>query len=786
MSVVPHETLWLILVFLTYIYVFDYLNILILSVIEMDFAIVEPALCLETLSAVKSFGFKQMTPVQASTIPLFLKNKDVCVDATTGSGKTLAFGIPIVEMLVKREKETKWKKHEVGALVIAPTRELAKQIYEVIVQILLSFPRKNMKGKDGEITQAEEGTGLGTQTMTSRFSSAVFVGGVTIQEHIQTFEEFGGNITVGTPGRLVDLVTKCDVFTRHLKSLEVLIMDEADTLLAMGFRESINSILAVLPKQRRTGLFSATQTNEVRNLIRAGLRNPVNISVKVNSGGKDEKNQEQKTPSTLRNHYINAGHDRRPAELAAFLLRHNNEKVMVFCATCACVDFYSYAFREISKLPGSILYGIGKVYGLHGKQAPKRRNRVYANFLADPAAILFSTDVAARGIDIPDVDVIVQMAAPRDPAFFIHRVGRVARAGKSGTAILMISEQEAAYIDLLRGRGVPLSKLECEAQGHFALQNEDEQCSSDGAIEQSHDDDREGNDDEGSKNDDGKRELRDDISDLSTTEGVVLHQAFPSSSPSTAKIGQYDDSVSFKHLKLYTDKVLESFKALNARDRTALEMGSTAFMAFLRSYKEHQCSYIFRYSELDLGSVARSYGLLRLPKIPETRVGTARNRYSAKKGESGSSGVIAFEQTYLDTTAIPYKHKQKELSRKAKLRLLKEAQRERERLLEQEEDQGDGLEIDGGSGSDEGVRTVKSRKSVARSVLTTGTGATMATKYTVASNGTVLREKKAWVPAEHHERIEEKRVRKKKKSYSQKAADEWNELAAEEAAYKKI
>ena len=352
-------------------------------------------------------------------------------------------------MLVKREKETKWKKHEVGALVIAPTRELAKQIYEVIVQILLSFPRKSMKGKDGEITQAEEGTGLGTQTMTSRFSSAVFVGGVTIQEHIQTFEEFGGNITVGTPGRLVDLVTKCDVFTRHLKSLEVLIMDEADTLLAMGFRESINSILAVLPKQRRTGLFSATQTNEVRNLIRAGLRNPVNISVKVNSGGKDEKNQEQKTPSTLRNHYINAGHDRRPAELMAFLLRHNNEKVMVFCATCACVDFYSYAFREISKLPGSILYGIGKVYGLHGKQAPKRRNRVYANFLADPAAILFSTDVAARGIDIPDVDVIVQMAAPRDPAFFIHRVGRVARAGKSGTAILMISEQEAAYIDLL-------------------------------------------------------------------------------------------------------------------------------------------------------------------------------------------------------------------------------------------------------------------------------------------------------------------------------------------------
>ncbi len=761
----------------------------------MKFASIEPALCSETLCAVKSFGFKQMTPVQASTIPLFLKNKDVCVDATTGSGKTLAFGIPIVEMLVKREKERKWKKHEVGALVIAPTRELAKQIYEVMMQILASFPRKSTKGKRVEIALERDGTTQAPQTA-SRFSCAAFVGGVMIQEHIQAFEANGGNITVCTPGRMVDLVTKCDLIRRHLKSLEVLILDEADTLLAMGFRESINSILAVLPKQRRTGLFSATQTSEVQDLVRAGLRNAVQVAVRISRGDsgsskqeqrtQGEQHQQQVTPSTLQNYYSHAGHDRRPAELATFLLHHTAEKVIIFCATCACVDYYSYAFREISKIPGSALQGIGKVFGLHGRQTPKRRNGVYESFLADSTAVLFCTDVAARGIDIPDVQVIVQMAAPRDPAFFIHRVGRVARAGKKGTALLMISEHEDAYIDFLRGRGVPLSKLDSAAHECFGLQSDEGGRGQDaGNAKEGRGDD---SDDDGGDDAGEDHVESDDVSDLSSMDAVAAPNESPPPTRSfSSPPGQYDEMTSYHHLKLYTDRLLEAFKALNSRDRTALEMGSTAFMAFLRSYKEHHCSYIFRYSDLDLGSVARGYGLLRLPKIPETRVGTARNKYTTKKkdGEGGIGGVIAFEQTYVDTTAIPYKHKEKEQSRKAKLKLLKEAQKEQEALLQQEEEEGGGLEIDGGSGSDEGVRTVKSRRSVARSILTTGTGATMATKFTVASNGTVLREKKAWVPVEHYEKVEDKRQRKKKKSYSKRTADEWDELAAEEAAYKK-
>ena len=170
-------------------------------------------------------------------------------------------------------------------------------------------------------------------------------------------------------------------------------------------------------------------------------------------------------------------------------------------------------------------------------------------------------------------------------------------------------------------------------------------------------------------------------------------------------------------------------------------------MSFLRGYKEHQCSYIFRYSALDLGAIARSYGLLRLPKIPETRVGIGRNKYSGRKKQGGKEGegegdrdggVIAFEQTYVDTTAIPYKHKEKEKSRKLKLKKLKDAQKEQEALMQQEEEEGGGLDIDGGSGSDQGMRSVKSRKSVARSVLTTGTGATMQSKFTVATNGTLL------------------------------------------------
>ena len=292
-----------------------------------------------------------------------------------------------------------------------------------------------------------------------RFKSVLFVGGTHITESCTTFEEEGGHIVIGTPGRILDVKNRIpNVLT--FRKLEVLVLDEADTLLDMGFRDTISQLLAFLPKQRRTGLFSATQTKEVRELARAGMRNPVSISVRVqtrptapnavsnNSDLKDTAESkvptmtlQQATPSTLDNCYMVCEYDQRPDEVLNFLRTHLDKKIIVFVATCACVDFYSNVFAQIAK-KGKLLPETLEVVGFHGKMVPKKRTALYRKFVKLPAGVMFSTDVAARGVDIPDVDWIVQLAAPKDPAFFVHRVGRTARAGRNGGALLFVTAEE--------------------------------------------------------------------------------------------------------------------------------------------------------------------------------------------------------------------------------------------------------------------------------------------------------------------------------------------------------
>ena len=231
-------------------------------------------------NALSLLSFDQMTPVQSATIPLFLKHKDVIVEAVTGSGKTLAFIIPVLEILLKRYAQGEvWGKHAIGAIILSPTRELAKQIFDVTSTFMNTIHAHLNEGSESNDSSPV-------------LSQMLFIGGTDVKEDIQAFQKNGAQILIGTPGRLEDLLKKTQIF--KTKELEVLVLDEADRLLDMGFEQSLNAIMKLLPRQRRTGLFSATMNDALNELVRAGLRNPVKVVVKVESL---TSRDEQRTPS---------------------------------------------------------------------------------------------------------------------------------------------------------------------------------------------------------------------------------------------------------------------------------------------------------------------------------------------------------------------------------------------------------------------------------------------------------------------------------------------------------
>uniref|UniRef100_A0A665U9A0 ATP-dependent RNA helicase n=3 Tax=Echeneis naucrates TaxID=173247 RepID=A0A665U9A0_ECHNA len=375
---------------------------------------------LQTLEELK---FSHMTPVQSACIPLFMSNKDVAAEAVTGSGKTLAFVIPVIELLLRREE--KLKKMQVGALVITPTRELALQISEVMQQFIQKFPQ---------------------------FTQILLIGGTNPIEDVEKFKERGANIVIATPGRLEDMFRrKSDGLdlASSVKSLDVLVLDEADRLLDMGFEASLNTILGYLPKQRRTGLFSATQTQELEKLVRAGLRNPVRITVKEK--GVAATAPAQKTPSRLSNYYTICRSEDKFNNLVAFLRQHKHEKLLVFFSTCACVEYYGRALETLVKKV--------TVCCIHGKMKNKR-NKIFADFRSLKSGILVCTDVMARGIDIPDVHWVLQYDPPSSASAFVHRCGRTARIGNQGNALVFLLPMEESYINFLSiNQKCPLQKM---------------------------------------------------------------------------------------------------------------------------------------------------------------------------------------------------------------------------------------------------------------------------------------------------------------------------------------
>uniref|UniRef100_A0A8I6ASD8 ATP-dependent RNA helicase n=1 Tax=Rattus norvegicus TaxID=10116 RepID=A0A8I6ASD8_RAT len=358
------------------------------------------------LGALRELGFLHMTPVQVS-----VPRGSEAEQPVTGSGKTLAFVIPILEILLRREE--KLKKNQVGAIVITPTRELAIQIDEVLSHFTKHFPQ---------------------------FSQILWIGGRNPGEDVERFKQHGGNIIVATPGRLEDMFRRkaegLDLAS-YVKSLDVLVLDEADRLLDMGFEASINTILEFLPKQRRTGLFSATQTQEVENLVRAGLRNPVRISVKEKGVAASST---QKTPSRLENHYMICKADEKFNQLVHFLRSRQQEKHLVFFSTCACVEYYGKALEALVQRV--------KILCIHGKMKYKR-NKIFMEFRKLQSGILVCTDVMARGIDIPEVNWVLQYDPPSNASAFVHRCGRTARIGHGGSALVFLLPMEEAYINFL-------------------------------------------------------------------------------------------------------------------------------------------------------------------------------------------------------------------------------------------------------------------------------------------------------------------------------------------------
>ncbi|KDQ10086.1 hypothetical protein BOTBODRAFT_36513 [Botryobasidium botryosum FD-172 SS1] len=519
----------------------------------------DPPLTPWIADVVGSLNFEQMTPVQASTIPLFMKHKDVVVEAVTGSGKTLAFVIPIIEKLVRRQ--TRLKKNEIGALIVSPTRELATQIHSVFALFLNSQPHEEREEDEPTSSSAPppppEPTYPPPLLLVSGSTS-------TPAEDLSRFHSTGADIIIGTPGRIEEFLLGRGQKSVSVKEFEVLVLDEADRLLDLGFSASITRILTHLPKQRRTGLFSATMTDGLSELVRVGLRNPVRIVVKVESkkllGMKRkaevvEQVSERRMPASLQNSYITC----RPSEKTLQLVRLlNNERnlsssrFIVYFATCACVDYFSRILPRLTSLSPFTFHA------LHGHLTPQKRTSTLSKFVSHPStpanpSVLLCTDVAARGLDLPDVDVVVQFDPPTDPKAFSHRAGRTARAGKKGKAFVLLCEgRELDYIEFLAVRKIPIKER--------PFLKDDERNT--GSMDEAADD---------------ERRARDVKTLLQEMQKVVL------------------------------------------TDRDLHDKGVKAFVSFVRAYSKHEASYIFRIKDLDLVGVAMSYGLLRLPKMPELK-----------------------------------------------------------------------------------------------------------------------------------------------------------------------
>ena len=297
----------------------------------------------------------------------------------------------------------------------------------------------------------------------------LLVGGdVTTAQDLQQFLQDSPNFLISTPGRLLELLSSPHVRCPQ-SSFEVLVLDEADRLLDLGFKEDLQKILGRLPKQRRTGLFSASVSEAVDQVVRVGLRNPVKIAVKVKGTNNAE---DQKTPASLAMKYIVCQASHKFPSLSKLLsnLDPVPNKTILYLSTCAAVDYFQHVLPTILPTRDGRRFAL---VPLHGKHPPKVRQKNFTIFSnAALPTILLTTDVAARGLDIPQVDLVVQIDPPSDPKVFLHRCGRAGRAGRKGLSVIFLQPgREEDYISFLEVRKTPVTPFTMLAQQQTSNQD---------------------------------------------------------------------------------------------------------------------------------------------------------------------------------------------------------------------------------------------------------------------------------------------------------------------------
>ncbi|EXJ55257.1 hypothetical protein A1O7_08183 [Cladophialophora yegresii CBS 114405] len=370
---------------------------------------VEVPLSQATQDGLSASHFKTLTTIQSRTIPLALQGADILGAAKTGSGKTLAFLLPVLENLYRK----RWTDYDgVGALILSPTRELAIQIFEVLRKV----GRNHM------------------------FSAGLVIGGKSLQEERERLGRM--NILVATPGRMLqhmDQTSELDI-----GNLQMLVLDEADRIMDMGFSQTIDALIEHLPRERQTLMFSATQTKKVSDLARLSLKEPEFVSV--------HEAADSATPSTLQQNYVVTPLPDKLDTLWSFIRANVKKKILVFLSSGKQVRFVYESFRHLQ--PGIPLLH------LHGRQKQTARLDITTKYSNSKYACLFSTDVAARGLDFPAVDWVVQVDCPEDADTYIHRVGRTARFEHEGRAILFVDpSEEAGMLNALEKKKVFLEKI---------------------------------------------------------------------------------------------------------------------------------------------------------------------------------------------------------------------------------------------------------------------------------------------------------------------------------------